>query len=101
MGEVVEMEEVVAVGKPVAEVVVDKDVTMQDMPAVALVAEVGPSVEATRMMLRDTMEELLGIQSDRMIQGYFKPSLVEITWKTSRRRTNCMSHQISGRGLTG
>ena len=74
-------EEVVVVGKPAAEVVVDEDATMQDTPAVVLVAKAGPSAEAMRMMPRDAMKELLGIQSDRTIHGYLEPSLVEITWQ--------------------
>ena len=74
-------EEVVVVGEPAVEVTVDEDTMMQDMPVVALVAEVGLSAEATRTMLRDAVEELLGIRSDGMIQGYLKPSLVEITWQ--------------------
>ena len=44
-------------------------------------AEVGPSVEATRMMLVDAIEALLGIWLDGTIHGYLKPSLAEITWQ--------------------
>ena len=59
MSEVVAMEEVVAVGEPVAEAAVDEDAMMQDMLAVVLVAEAGLPAEMTRMMPRDAMEELL------------------------------------------
>ena len=59
MSEVVAMEEVVAVGEPVAEAAVDKDTMMQDVLAVVLVAEAGLPAETTRMMPRDAMEELL------------------------------------------
>ena len=76
-GEVVVTEEVAVVGEPVAEAMMDEDTTIQEPP----VAKLGPSVEVTRMTPRDTMEELLGIQLDRTIQGYLKPSLVEITWQ--------------------
>ena len=74
------MGEIAATGEPAAEVAVDGDATMQDMPVVVLVAEVGLSVEVARMMARDAMEELLGIWSDGKINGYIEPSLAEITW---------------------
>ena len=75
------MEEVVVAGEPAVEVVVDEDMTMQDTPAVAPVAEAGPSAEVTRMTPRDSMEELLGIRSDGTIHGYLEPSLAEIAWQ--------------------
>ena len=80
-GEVAVTEEVAVAGKPVVEVAVDEDMTMQDVPAVAPVAEAGPSAEVMRTTLRDAMEELLGIRSDRTIHGYLEPSLAEIAWQ--------------------
>ena len=49
-GEVVAMGDIVATGEPAVEVATDKDTTMEDAPAVALVAEAGPSAEMVRMM---------------------------------------------------
>ena len=81
IGEVVETEEIVAVGEPVMEMAVDEDTTMQDAPVVVLMAEEGPLAEAMRTTLMDTIKELLGIWSDGTIHGYLKPSLVEIAWQ--------------------
>ena len=75
------MEEIAAAGEPVMETVVDEDAIMQDVPVVVPMAEVGPSVEATRMTTRDTIKELLGIWSDGTIHRYFELTLVEITWQ--------------------
>ena len=66
-GEVMVMEEAEAAGEPVVEVVVDEDVTMQDMPEVALLAEAGLSADATRTLLMDAVKALLGVQSDGTI----------------------------------
>ena len=81
MGEVMVTEEVEAVGEPAAEAVVDEDVMMQDVPEVAPLAEAGPSVEATRMLLVDVIKVLLGVRSDGTIRGYLQLSLAEITWQ--------------------
>ena len=86
-GEVVVMEEAEVVGEPVAEVVVDEDVTMQDVPEVVPLAEAGPSAETTRMSLMDAIKVLLGVWSDGTIRGCLQLSLAEITWKN--RQETC------------
>ena len=66
-GEAMVTGEVEAVGKLAAEVVVDEDATMRDVPEVAPMAEAGPSVDATRMSPMDAVKALLGIWSDGTI----------------------------------
>ena len=56
MGEVAAMGKIAVAGKPVAKMAVNKDTTMQDVPAVVSVGKAGPSAEVVRMTLRDTME---------------------------------------------
>ena len=73
------MEEVEAVGKPVA---VDEDTTMQDALEVVALAEAGPSADATRVSPMDVVEALLGIRSDGTIHRYLQLSLVETAWQT-------------------
>ena len=80
-GEVMAMGEVEVVGKPAAEVAVDKDATMQDVPEAAPMAEVGPLADVTRMLPMDAVEALLGIWSDGTIQGYLQTSLAETAWQ--------------------
>ena len=75
--------------------------TMQDAPAVAPVAEAEPSVEVTRMTLRDTVEDLVGIRSDRMIHGYLKPSLAEIAWHNDQEMCKLCKSSDWWRGSTG
>ena len=79
-GEVMATGEVEAAGEPVAEVVVDEDATMQDVPEAAPMAEVGPLAESMRMLLMDAVEALLGLRSDSTIHGYLQLSLAETTW---------------------
>ena len=78
-GEAMATGEVEVAGKPVAEVVVDEDATMQDAPEAAPMAEAGLLADATRMSLMDVVEALLGIRSDGTIRGYLQMSLVETT----------------------
>ena len=82
MGEAMVMGEVEAAGELAAEVVVDEDATMRDMPEAAPMAEAGPSVDATRMSPMDVVEALLGVRSNGTIRGYLQTSLVETTWQT-------------------
>ena len=81
-GEAMAMGEVEAAGEPAAEVVADEDTTMLDAPEAAPMAEVGPSVDVTRMSPMDAVKAILGIRSDGTIQGYLQTSLVETAWQT-------------------
>ena len=93
MGEAVVAEEVEAVGEPVVEAVVDEDMTMQDMPEVAPLAEAGPSAEVTRTLPVDAIEALLGVRSDSTIRGYLQPSLAEIMWQNLQE--TCKLRELS------
>ena len=81
-GEAMATGEVEAAGKPVAEVVVDEDATMQDALEAAPMAEAGPSADVTRMSPMDVVEALLGVWSNGTIRGYLQTSLAETAWQT-------------------
>ena len=80
-GEAMAMEEVEVAGEPAVEAAMDEDTTMQDAPEVIPLAEVGQLADATRTLLMDVIEALLGVQSDDTIRGYLQPSLAEIAWQ--------------------
>ena len=81
MGEAMVTEEAEVAGKPAADVAVDEDATMQDVPEVVPLVEVGPSVDATRTLPMDAIEAVLGVWSDGTIRRYLQLSLAEIAWQ--------------------
>ena len=92
-GEAMVTGEVEAAGELVVEVVADEDATMWDTLEAAPMAEVGLSVDATRMSPMDAVEALLGVRSDGTIQGYLQTSLAETTWQMLQE--TCKLHELS------